>query len=125
MAAGEDLSDASYCEVKMITFYQVEWCPYCHRVREALTELGLDYATVNVPTSRPDRIEVIELSGQERVPVIKDGDLVIADSARIVAYLNETYGPQADAEERARHEQSGAFRTVTAVDDPPSTPSAD
>jgi glutaredoxin len=64
----------------MITLYQVEWCPYCHRVREALTELGLDYETVNVPAGRSARTEVIELSGQDRVPVIKDGDLVIADS---------------------------------------------
>jgi glutathione S-transferase len=109
----------------MITLYQVEWCPYCHRVREALTELGLDYEMVNVPASQPHRTEVIALSGQQRVPVIRDGDLVIADSARIVAYLHETYGPQADAGERAAHERSAAFRTVTETDDPPQRPSAD
>ncbi len=108
----------------MITLYQVEWCPYCHRVREALTELGLDYEIVTVPARLPDRAEVIALSGQERVPVIKDGDLVVADSARIVAYLEETYGPDADAEERGFHEQSAAFRTVMVSDDPPSRPSA-
>ena len=108
----------------MIRLYQVEWCPYCHRVREALTELGLDYEIVNVPASQPHRSEVIELSGQMRVPIIKDGDLVIADSARIVAYLNETYGARTDAGERAAHRASAAFRTVVETDDPPRMPSA-
>ena len=32
----------------MLTLYQVEWCPYCHRVRQVMTELGLTYITVNV-----------------------------------------------------------------------------
>lgn len=108
----------------MITLFQVEWCPYCHRVREALTELGLDYETVNVPAGRSERTEVIELSGQERVPVIKDGDLVVADSARIVEYLDETYGPDADPEGRERHRESASFRTVRQTVDPPLTPSA-
>lgn len=108
----------------MITLYQVEWCPYCHRVREALTELGLDYETVNVPASRPARTEVIELSGQAMVPVIKDDDLVVADSARIVEYLEDTYGTKADLEARAHHRESASFRTVRQTADPPLTPSA-
>jgi glutathione S-transferase len=103
----------------MITLYQVEWCPYCHRVRAALTELGLDYETVNVPAGRSQRTEVIELSGQERVPVIKDGDLVIADSARIVEYLEATYGHSADPEGRERQRQSASVRTVRQTVDPP------
>lgn len=103
----------------MITLYQVEWCPYCHRVREALTELGLDYEIVNVPAGRSDRTEVAEVSGQRAVPVIKDGDRVVADSRRIVDYLNDTYGGTADPEDRARHEESGRFRTVKQVADPP------
>jgi glutathione S-transferase len=108
----------------MITLYQVEWCPYCHRVREALTELGLDYETINVPASRPARTEVSELSGQAKVPIIKDGDLVVADSARIVEYLEETYGPAADLEGRAHHRESASFRTVRQTVDPPLMPSA-
>ena len=33
----------------MLTLYQAEWCPYCHRVRQVLTELELTYTCVNVP----------------------------------------------------------------------------
>lgn len=108
----------------MITLYLVEWCPYCHRVREALTELGLAYETVTVPASRPARTEVIELSGQAKVPVIKDDDLVVADSARIVEYLEETYGRAADLEGRAGHRERASFRTVRPTVDPPLAPSA-
>ena len=35
----------------MLTLYQAEWCPACHRVRQVMTELGLTYTTVNVPSS--------------------------------------------------------------------------
>jgi glutaredoxin len=39
----------------MITLYQAEWCEYCHRVRQTLTELGLTYTAVNVPFDRSAR----------------------------------------------------------------------
>ena len=51
--------------------------------------------------------------------MIKEGDRVAADSRRIVDYLNDTYGGTADPEDRARHEESGRFRTVKQVADPP------
>ena len=52
----------------MITLYQTEWCPYCHRVRQALTELGLTYMAVNVPAANEDRVELIAIAGQDRGP---------------------------------------------------------
>ena len=27
----------------MIKLYQAEWCPFSHRIRAKLTELGIDY----------------------------------------------------------------------------------
>ena len=47
----------------MLTLYQAEWCPYCHRVRQVLTELELTYTCVNVPLARADRAQVREVSG--------------------------------------------------------------
>ena len=32
--------------------YQAEWCPFSHRIRAKLTELGVDYELVNVPAPR-------------------------------------------------------------------------
>jgi glutathione S-transferase len=88
-------------------------------------EHGLDNEIVNVAVAKPRRSDVIELSGQAQVPVIKDGVLVIADSARIIEYLNESYGRQVDSDERSRHEESAAFRAVVQSADPPRRPSTD
>jgi glutaredoxin len=79
-----------------IVLYQAEWCPYCARVREKLTDLLLDYKNVNVPRSHSERGIVKELSGQTGIPVLIDGDVVIGDDDdEIVAYLEKTYGRKA------------------------------
>ena len=36
----------------MLELYQTEWCPASRRVREHLTELGLDYLVHQVPVER-------------------------------------------------------------------------
>jgi glutaredoxin 3 len=94
----------------MLKLYQVEWCPQCHRVRQLLTELGLTYTAVNVAEDPAERDEVVSVSDQNAVPVLVDGDKVVAGSEDIAAYLTATYPPAADAEEHAVH---GAWRAVT------------
>jgi glutaredoxin/uncharacterized protein (DUF302 family) len=96
----------------MITLYQVEWCPYCHRVREVLTELGLTHTTVNVPAANTDRAELMAISGQDSVPVLVDGDRILGDSDEIVQYLRSTYPAPQDAEE---HAALGAWRAAIMV----------
>jgi glutaredoxin len=59
----------------MLKLYQVEWCPYCHRVRQVMTELGLTYECVNVQADRDEREELAAVSGQEGVPVLVDGGI--------------------------------------------------
>jgi glutathione S-transferase len=75
-----------------IVLYQAEWCGYCARVREKLTELLLDYTTVNVPASHAQRAEVKAVSGQTSIPVLVDGDVVLDDDDTIIPYLEKTYG---------------------------------
>jgi glutaredoxin/uncharacterized protein (DUF302 family) len=96
----------------MITLYQNEWCPYCHRVRQALTELGLTYTAVNVPAANEDRIELMAIAGQDGVPVLTDGDKVYTDSDEIITYLRATYPEPEDAEENAA---LGAWRAAVMV----------
>ncbi len=100
----------------MLTLYQAEWCPFCHRVRQVLTELELTYSCVNVPLARADRAQVRELSGQEAVPVLKDGRKVIVGSAEIIAHLRATYPPPPDA---AAHAEVGRYRVVLELDEEP------
>lgn len=78
-----------------IVLYQAEWCPYCARVRSVLTDLLLDYKTVNVPRSHAERGEVQKVSGQTGIPVLVDGDVVLDDDDEIVPYLQKAYGAPA------------------------------
>ncbi len=62
--------------------------------------MDIDYAEVRVPFLKRDRPEVDELSGQRWVPVLVDGEQVVADSHRILEYLDHLKGagaPAADA----------------------------
>ena len=71
-------------------------CP-CGAVARRLSKLGIEHATERLPYRRADRAEILELTGQDRVPVLVDGDEVIHDSKRILEYLEHAHG------EGARH----------------------
>lgn len=76
-----------------IVLYQAEWCPYCARVRSAMTDLLLDYKVVNVPRDHGSRTVVKELFGVTGIPSMTDGDVKIADDDdAIIAYLTKKYG---------------------------------
>ena len=81
--------------------YQAEWCPFSHRVRAKLTELGVDYEAVNVPASYEKREELEEAAGTKAIPVLVDGERVISDSGEAISYLEHKYA--ADPEELKVH----------------------
>jgi glutathione S-transferase len=93
----------------MLTLYQVEWCPHCHRVRKVLTELGLTYVAVNVAARQEERADVVALTGAPAVPVLQDGDRVVAPSGEIITYLRATYPEPEDAGD---HRARGAYRNT-------------
>ena len=93
----------------MLTLHQVEWCPFCHRVRQVMTELGLSYMTVNAPARREERAELIALTDQAAIPALQDGDRVVRGSEDIVAYLRATCPVPEDAPE---HVASGRYRSA-------------
>jgi glutathione S-transferase len=80
-----------------IVLYQAEWCSYCARVRAKLTDLLLDYKVVNVPQAHSQRAIVQQVSGQTSIPVMVDGDVVLADDDDIIPYLEKKYGKGAAA----------------------------
>jgi glutathione S-transferase len=61
-------------------------CP-CGSVARRLEQLGIAFRSERVPYRRKDRPEVVELTGQKRVPLLIDGDEVVNDSKRIKQYL--------------------------------------
>ena len=61
-------------------------CP-CGKTARALKRSGLEYEQVRVPYRKRDRTEVIEITGQDRVPVLELDGQAICDSKRIVEHL--------------------------------------
>ena len=80
----------------MIKLYQAEWCPFSHRIRAKLTELGIDYEAVNVSACAEKRAELKEITGNSTIPVLADGEKVFSDSSEILSYLGKEYesGPE-------------------------------
>src|SRR5207248_6271171 len=78
--------------VAMLELYQAEWCPASSRVRQRLTELGVDFVARQVPAERADRGALRRLTGGESIPV-----LVLADGSTmrgeddIGAYLDRRF----------------------------------
>ena len=66
-------------------------CP-CGAVARRLKKLGVEHRVERVPYRRGHRPEVVELTGQSRVPLLIDGDEVVHDSRRIAEYLQWRYG---------------------------------
>lgn len=78
-----------------LELYELQSCPYCAKVRRALSDLDLAYDSHEVPRSKRERTDVQAVSGQSGVPVLVDntnGVEGMAESDDIVAYLYETYG---------------------------------
>jgi glutaredoxin 3 len=78
--------------------YQAEWCPRSHRVRQRLTELGLDFTARQVPADPDDREAMRERVGTTEIPVlVVDDDPIWGDEA-ILEYLGR-YHECGDADE--------------------------
>ena len=62
--------------------------PYCWRTRYALAHKGFDPEVEPVGFTEKDKIS---FSGQDKVPIVRDGDQVVSDSWTIACYLEDTY----------------------------------
>ena len=66
----------------------LRFSPYCWRAKFALAHKGL--AVETIPWRFTEK-NVIAFSGQERVPVLVDGDKAVHDSWAIACYLDDAY----------------------------------
>lgn len=78
----------------LLELWSFEASPYCRRVRETLTRLGLDYRVHNVGKRGRRRPELVALGGKMQVPYLVDPNTgsALYESNDIVAYLRQTYG---------------------------------
>lgn len=64
------------------------------RAHWMLHELGLDYETrpIGSRTGETQTAEFSKLNPRQKIPLLQDGRITLAESAAIVTYLAETYG---------------------------------
>ncbi|MEB3182463.1 MAG: glutathione S-transferase family protein [Nostocaceae cyanobacterium] len=74
----------------MLELYQFELSQYSEKVRLILDYKGLPYRKIEV-TPGIGQVEIFRLTGQRKVPVLKDGNKYIADSTEIAKYLDTHY----------------------------------
>ena len=70
----------------MLELHQFRHSAFCLKVRMVLQAKGLSYRTVEV-TPGVGQVAVFRLSGQRQVPVLVDGETVLADSSAIARHL--------------------------------------
>jgi glutaredoxin len=75
-----------------ITLYELEGCPYCEKVADALQDANVEYDSIWVEGLHSRRNEVKRVSGQRAVPVLVDEDrgVTMAESENILEYVERT-----------------------------------
>lgn len=79
---------------KLLELYDMEACPYCRRVRLALTRLNLDFIVYPCPKNGTlYRKNAIKISGQSMFPLLVDPNtgVQLLQSQEIIEYLFNTY----------------------------------
>ena len=88
--------------------YRIPFSTNVERVALALAHKSLEVEWVDVDPG--DRGPVVEVSGQELVPVLVDGDLVLSDSPLILEHLEQRFPePPLFPRDPARREELGSF----------------
>ncbi|NNE21667.1 MAG: glutathione S-transferase [Rhizobiales bacterium] len=66
----------------------------CHKIRNILSILGLDYdkVTINLLKGEQRAPAFVQLNPRHKVPVLDDDGVIVSDSAAILVYLARKYG---------------------------------
>lgn len=65
----------------MLQLYQAEWCPHSRKVRQRLTELGIDFVARQVAAEPGDREAMRAAVGEDEIPVLvrEDGSTLVGE----------------------------------------------
>ncbi len=74
---------------KTVTIYSTPVCHYCHAAKEFFSENNIKYTEINVASDQEKRQEMIDMTGQMGVPVIRiENDVIVGfDEAKIKELL--------------------------------------
>ena len=92
------LSESRWRKAASVELYQAEWCPHSHKVRQRLTELGLDFWARQVAADPDEREQMQQHVGTNEIPVLvpDDGEPVCGEDD-ILQYLAR-FDERADAD---------------------------
>lgn len=97
-AAGHRAIAHSDAPTKMLVLYEFEGCPFCRRVREALSALDLEAIIVPCPRGSKNREVVLAQGGKAQFPFLVDANANVSmyESDDIIHYLSSTYASGAE-----------------------------
>ncbi len=74
---------------KQVTIYSTPVCHFCHSAKEYFAEHNVVFTEFDVASDAQKRQEMIEMTGQMGVPVIRIGDDVVVgfDEAKVAELL--------------------------------------
>lgn len=75
--------------MEQVTIYSTPVCHFCHAAKDFFKENNVDYTEYDVAADTDKRTEMIDMTGQMGVPVIKVGNDVIIgfDEAKLKELL--------------------------------------
>lgn len=77
-----------------LSLYHFDSCPYCARVRRAVTDLGLEVQLEDIHRDPAAQAKLVAATGRQTVPVLhlEEGDVWMPESGDIVRFLYERFG---------------------------------
>ncbi len=82
--------------IKGLSLYQTNICPYCIATRRAIERLGINIEIRDTLRVQKNKHELISKGGKSQVPCLRieqDGSTRwMYESADIIQYLNQKYG---------------------------------
>jgi glutaredoxin 3 len=74
--------------MKEVTIYSTPSCHFCHMAKEFFKEKGIAYTEHNVAADQDKRAEMVDMTGQLGVPVIRiENDVIIGFNKPKIAEL--------------------------------------
>jgi glutathione S-transferase len=88
----------------MFELFQAEWCPHSARVRQRLTELGMDVILRQVEPDPDERDGLFEATRQREIPalLLPDGTVVAGEEAILQLLGDELEEPREAHRHRAK-----------------------
>lgn len=74
---------------KTVTIFSTPTCHFCHAAKDFMNEHNVEFSEVDVSTDAEQRQQMIEMTGQMGVPVIRiDDDVIVGfDEAKVKELL--------------------------------------